>query len=530
MSVAARVPAGVCSRFQTVCHGLSQCPLRHRQRVAGRPCWFAACVPVSCLGDDAGLQSLAWRLLLLRHAVSLSGRWHAPRVGAGEWHILRLFHPGQTLWEPEALLDNRCLDGAGEDGAFDVVTVTDLPARAHALLGSAPWHRPVRMLRPPDESWRFRFFDAERHILSYVAHLRRRGMGDRLVLYLDAFDTAWLGCDTNLTQAFEAMGKPIFFAAEFDLYPAGLAGYPKPVADHEEIAKAQKLPRCRPPSTFPVRWEASPVDQHEPCLAKSDDGGIRGSQQERGFTDDGALAVYVNGGVYGGRAAALEVAIRRLLSVTLDYGGSVAVNLAQRSVAPRSFALHQRTGQVHSVLFQRPICIAHANGGGFSDNTFQLLRTAAMLKFDTVASVGSEQVLASEALRVDLGGSDRIAVDGSLCFGRHGPLMSWRGMLTMLNLAVPTQIATFQGLEFFVLREVKRAAGSEGAPSFRVIGRQWSPIFIRGPSRRPNSTAQTHEDRNRFDILPFQLRVRQGDCLGWRCQFRCDLTYSDRLE
>lgn len=88
--------------------------------------------------------------------------------------------------------------------------------------------------------------------------------------------------------------------------------------------------------------------------------------------------IYANGGVYGGRAAALEVALRRLLSrapllrkinVALDYGGSFAVNLARRSLAPQHFALSEETGLMHSVIFQRPVCIGHANGAGWPDNT-----------------------------------------------------------------------------------------------------------------------------------------------------------------
>jgi len=55
---------------------------------------------------------------------------------------------------------------------------------------------------------------------NYVAHLRRRGLGDRLVIYADGFDTAWLGCQRDLRKVLEAMDAPVFFGVEFGLFPA----------------------------------------------------------------------------------------------------------------------------------------------------------------------------------------------------------------------------------------------------------------------------------------------------------------------
>lgn len=126
-------------------------------------------------------------------------------------------------------------------GPYDVVAVTDKPERAHALFSSVHWPVRVRLLQPPPRQrpWKYRWFDTERYLLnlafdficrffkipddfcitlvvwqfslyifsllgrarlmrSYVTRLRESGLGHRLVIYADAFDTAFMGCQRDL--------------------------------------------------------------------------------------------------------------------------------------------------------------------------------------------------------------------------------------------------------------------------------------------------------------------------------------------
>lgn len=525
--------------------------------------WFAACLPVGCLGHDRRLQLAAWRVLWRRLA-PLRPRSALPPLGADATVLLlRLFGDNPAPGVTEVLLAPEELEGAGEDGPFDIVAVTDAPERASALVESVPWPLRVRLLRPPAHvPWKFRFFDVERHLLAYTAHLRRRGHGERLVLYADAFDTVWLGCRRNMSRALEALARPMFFGAEFDLYPAGLPGFPLHAA---EYPRATGLPLCRQTRALSLLWERRPVEEHEPCLAISRRPPLRASGLD---SADEASAKFLNGGVYGGRAAALEGALRRILGVqaglrerdaageeyrhhgkthqylwsqyflerpeevALDYGGAFVVNLARRSLSARQFGLDVASGAMRSVVFQRPVCLAHANGGGYADSTFLLLHAARTLRFDTTASAGFRaealDAVAEAGLFTDLNREDRVVVDTSLCFGRLRAVRAWRGVLSTLDLVTPHNNAHFYGLQFMVLRP--RARKEPGPAAFEVIDVQHMPIVTRraaaGRVRRRNDTAH-FLGRNRFDILLFRLKAAQGDCLGWRCLHRCDLTYRE---
>jgi len=200
----------------------------------------------------------------------------------------------------------------------------------------------------------------------------------------------------------------------------------------------------------------------------------------------------LNGGVYGGKARALEAALREVLAkqsflrqrsdegnkffehgrthqylwnqyflerpgeITLDYGGAFVVNLAPAHIAPRLFGVSEHHGKLHSVLFQKTVCIGHANGGGYSDSTLQLIRTAAALRFDTVAFVGVQQdmmdYVARAGLLADLAKHDRILVDSSLCFNKLPTVASWQAEVTTMELLTPLHVATFQGMQFVALR------------------------------------------------------------------------------
>lgn len=50
--------------------------------------------------------------------------------------------------------------------------------------------------------------------------------------------------------------------------------------------------------------------------------------------------------------------------VALDYGGSFVVNLWRHHVSPSQFGRDE--SGLKSVLFQKPVCFLHANGGGFA--------------------------------------------------------------------------------------------------------------------------------------------------------------------
>eukprot|EP00928_Gymnodinium_smaydae_P020009 TRINITY_DN17721_c0_g6_i1.p1 TRINITY_DN17721_c0_g6~~TRINITY_DN17721_c0_g6_i1.p1 ORF type:complete len:753 (+),score=127.49 TRINITY_DN17721_c0_g6_i1:3-2261(+) len=529
--------------------------------------WFAACLPTSCLGHERAAldlaSAIAWKRgiggLRLLGGMLKRPRRLRPQLAAPEalenLRLMRVFPsaaaaPVHGAAGPEALLDPECLEGAGTEGPFDIVTITDKPERAQALVGSLQPPLRLRFLQPPraHRPWRFRFFDAERYLLAYVAYLRRRGFGDRLVFYADAFDTAWLGCTRDLVQALEALGRPMYLGAEFDLYPGGTRGYPEHSRSHRELL--QKFPRlspCRPSSEY-WNWEPEPPDEREPCLATE----LRGHS-----------AIFANGGAYGGRAWALERALRHVLArqqhlpelaesgaklrhsgrthqyfwnqysldrpadVRLDYGGAFVVNLAQRSLVPRHFGLDYDSGQMRALHFQRPVCLAHANGGGWADNTLQLLRTAVALRADTTirtgVSTGHVDALAESGVHAELDEGTRVVVDTSLCFGRLRGVGSYSGVVASLDLLTPYDIATLEGLQFFVARP----RGGEGKNlSFLVTEIQHTPIYTApGIPDPPPAGAHPFFGRTQFDISPFRMRVRPGDCLGWRCTGRCDLTY-----
>ncbi|CAE8712775.1 unnamed protein product, partial [Polarella glacialis] len=473
---------------------------------------------------------------------------------ASELRMLRLFGSKPLRRSvPEPPLDPELLEGSGEEGPFDLVAVTDAPGRAKALIHSVLRPLRLRLLRPPTSTeWKFRWFDSERYLLAYVSNLRRRGFGDRLVIYADAFDVAWLNCERNFSRSFDRLGPPMFFGAEWDLYPAGVHGYLPHARSHAAVRRAlsrswgRPMENCRQVHPLPMQWDLDPLEEHETCLAESEAGGVLSS----GNIPEIALpAQYVNGGFYGGRAAELEVALRRMLGklrllpvlnengvpfrnngrthqymwnqyfldhpeqVALDYGGTFVTNLARRSVAARQFGVDKSTGQVKSVIFQKPVCFMHANGGGYADNTFQLVRTAYALGADTTAWAGPPfghemDAVAEGGLAADRIVGDRVVIDTGLCFRSFNEAVPvYHGTLSVLYLVTPYNAATFRGLWFFTARPRKYEGGSNR--SFDVVEVQQGAITTRpntGRAKPPNGT-QVFKGRNRFDISVFRLRV-----------------------
>eukprot|EP00439_Symbiodinium_sp_Y106_P075220 s105_g14.t2 len=536
--------------------------------------WFAACVPLSCLGHDDDMRKFVWQLYWLRLANDASGSQASamePLAARAQLRILRIFGSGTPPAFPLRPLDPDGLQDPGH-GPFDLVTITDAPRRAHALRSSVLWPLRLRLLQPPEEErpWQFGFFDAERYLLSYVTHLREIGLGDRLVIYADAFDVAMFDCQRNLSKALDELQRPMVFGIEFDLYPAGMDGYPRPAAgSHARVRQAQMMGLCRKQAQMPYVWEGRPPDEHAPCLAMSETTGVVSSGSDPIHPVAGE---FLNGGFYGGRAAELEIALRRLLhvqaqlpafasngdpfrragkshqymwnqylldhpeQVALDYGGAFVVNLARRSIVPRQFGIDD-TGQLKSVLFQRPVCFIHANAAGVADSTFNLLRTAYYLQADTTAWTGYQvpqelNALQLSGLQADRARQDRIVVDSKLCFGafRHAP--KWRGILSYVYMVTPFNEITFAGLQFFIARPLKlQESRSHGAEMmFDVVSKMAFPMRTRketGRAKPPNGTQTWFESRNRFDAAVFDITVHSGDCLAWRCEQRCDLTYAE---
>ncbi|CAJ1427408.1 unnamed protein product [Effrenium voratum] len=545
--------------------------------------WFVGCVPLSCLGHDQELRRLLWALFWHRLGRELSGREAQctpfsrlaeadERDGQAmslELRVVRLFSNVAPKQRSLKQLDPDVLEGLGQ-GPYDVVAVTDKPERAHALISSLTWPLRLRLLQPPKEQrpWRYKWFDSERYLLAYVTHLRKAGLGQRLVLYADAFDVAFLHCHRDLNKALERLGRPMFFGVEFDLYPAGLYGYPAAAAGSHENARlhmnqARKKPiaNCREVYPLPLIWEPRPQDEHEPCLAMSEVGGLASSGNE---SPQPVAGEYLNGGFYGGRAADLELALRKLLDlqdrlpeanargepfrnhgkthqylwnqyliehpqqVALDYGGSFVVNLARRSIAARQFGMDEG-GQMRSVLFQKPVCFIHANAGGYADMTFHLLRTAHLMQADSTGWAGyrfPDQLdeVSRKGLQADKLRQDRVVVDRSLCFGRFSLVPLWHGVLTFIYLVTPYNAATFDGLQFFIARPLKVEQ-----PLFEIVALQLGLVQTRretGRAKPPNGT-HDFEGRNRFDTQVFRMQLQTGDCLGWRCRHRCDLTFAE---
>lgn len=198
-----------------------------------------------------------------------------------------------------------------------------------------------------------------------------------------------------------------------------------------------------------------------------------------------------------------------------------------------------------SVLFQKAVCFIHANAGGFADMTFHLLRSAHFLKADSTGWAGYEfpdelEAVAASGLYADKSQTDRLVVDLSLCFRRFDQIPVWHGILSWIYLVTPYTAATFNGLQFFVARplgdEIDAEISDPSSPSpsptsrtFEIISVQLGIVQTRretGRAKPPNGT-HDFEGRNRFDTQVFEMTLRSGDCLAWRCVHRCDLTFHE---
>eukprot|EP00913_Durusdinium_trenchii_P003820 g3537.t1 len=183
------------------------------------------------------------------------------------------------------------------------------------------------------------------------------------------------------------------------------------------------MPRCREVRFVELIWEPRPADDHEPCLAWSEVGGLMSSGSESAQPVAGE---YLNGGFYGGRAADLEVALRKLLHL---QGRLPEVNARGEA--------YQNHGKTHQYLWNQYL-IEHP-----------------------------------EQVTLDYGGA-------------------------------------------FVVNLARRS----------ISPRQFGKDEMGSIKSPPNGTHE-FEGRNRFDTQVFQMDLRSGDCLAWRCFQRCDLTFAE---
>ncbi|CAE7408446.1 unnamed protein product [Symbiodinium natans] len=532
---------------------------------AERADWFVACVPLSCLGHDADLRNLLWSVYGLRFAERADRSQASAQPQADvDLRIVRLFGFRAPAPYPLERLDPDLLEDAGRQGPYDLVTVTDSPKRAYALTSSVQWPVRLRVLQPPaaQRPWKFKYFDAERYMLSYVTHLRKRGHGGRLVVFVDAFDVAAFPCHRNLSKVLHQLGRPVAVGMEFDLFPAGDPGYPLPAEGsyataRENLAKVRgaPVPLCRYPRPIPFMWDRRPPEEHEPCVAVSES--VRA---------EAAVSVgeFLNCGVYAGSAGALERVLRHLLhvharlgpqfravpktqqylwnqffldhpqKVALDYGAALVVNMISGSPFPKNFGVDPVSGRLKSVIFQKPVCFLHANGHT-ADPTFHLLRAAEHLQVDTTRWAGYEfpgslNTVAAAGLRADKLMGDRIVVDANLCFPPFERVPGWRGSLTAMFFVTPYERAAFQDLQFFIARpqRLREIPSGEFEMSFEIVHKQMNALQTAknvGRAKLPNGT-HVFAARKMFRADAFNMHLESGDCLGWRCKRRCDFTYA----
>ena len=274
------------------------------------------------------------------------------------------------------------------------------PCEARRLLQTAPW--PVRVLGPlGNSSWLDFWRDA--HLLLHVRDLVRRGLNDTVVIFFDAWDVAFLGCQRSVLGAFRALGRPLFFSAELGFFPFGERGLAWLDRHH---------------GGYPSAWSGGAYGALPPCDARGGSPYLSCRPQLAQGALDGegvpfAVAEsmgggyrFLNNGCYGGYAWALERALSRLYDegnwhaygsdhplfrppvfdgmpgkgslaltqgawhayllahpgeVALDYGATVCLNL--HGLDPARDLRKEADGRVFARPFGKDVCFAHANGG-----------------------------------------------------------------------------------------------------------------------------------------------------------------------
>mmetsp|Transcript_33892 Transcript_33892/g.94437 ORF Transcript_33892/g.94437 Transcript_33892/m.94437 type:complete len:299 (-) Transcript_33892:7-903(-) len=180
------------------------------------------------------------------------------------------------------------------------------------------------------------------HLLLHVRDLLERGLGDTVVIMLDSWDVAYLGCDRDLLRSFLAFRRPLFFSAELAAYPhgeAGLVTWRRRFGDYPSAGAGPSyhaLPRCAPNrGARPCRaWFRHGSAAHRGrctfCVPTSLGGGYR----------------FLNSGCWGGYAWAVERALSRIYD-----SGAVGTMTSSLLDIPRERSSSEIFDQVWWVIY-----------------------------------------------------------------------------------------------------------------------------------------------------------------------------------
>jgi len=213
--------------------------------------------------------------------------------------------------------------------------------------------------------------------------------------------------------------------------------------------------------------------------------------------------------------------------VALDFGGAFVVNLYPLSMSADSFGFPPGSSELHSVLFQKAVCFAHANGGS-TWPTLEVLHAVAASHSTgplVVASPGAPMELAhaTPGWRSGSIAWSEVHLDASLCFGPLEPRFRWRGRLSRLFLRL-SGASDVAGLQLLVVRP--RPLHDEGpmAPRavFDVLDIQDPPLpGAREPHRlgavRPaTGVGSGNLQTATLNFSQWDLSIAEGSCLAWR--------------
>lgn len=296
--------------------------------------------------------------------------------------------------------------GQGRGPPLELVTVTNDANKAQRLLQSAPL--PVRILGPLGKNVSTWGYLKDLHFLMHVRELMRRGYNNTVVILLDAWDIAYLGCDRDLLRAFHALKKPLFFSAELAFYPWGAGGHRR---YKERMGHAYPYWGVKPGYWALPRCSVT-RDAHQPCRSRHRPRS-RAAKGQCSYcvpVDRGGGSRFLNIGCWGGYAWAVERALTRLYDngefgafarkiedtfwfrrkhelgdqpmwtlyamshrseIALDYGASMCTSLhglhPRKDLIPRAPRRTRigdgRKRRIFAAPFGKDICFAHANGG-----------------------------------------------------------------------------------------------------------------------------------------------------------------------
>lgn len=378
----------------------------------------------------------------------------------------------------------------------------------------------------------------------------------------------------SIEEVFRGFGKPLFFSAEFGFFPWGPAylpyipTYPDPDLP-ECVGRSTESVPCRPrlrsglvdrisAHTVPAFWRQRHAQNSSTYrfLNSGCFGGTPAALQHflvTVLTDitywrstvDPSLSMpdpelWQKEGCAPGRAGRPESLslmsdmvedqhpaqlyyLRNQEAVALDFGANICLSLY--GLSPRHFSLDIGTGEIHSTLFRKPVCFAHANGGG--SHLFLLQDLAASRErlhdpsgaWSTLAAVDrtSGRIAGRRFEHQKMVGA---YVDTAQCFELTG-VLDVASFESLRN--------TFGTLRFQVWRPVlakQRSRFSAPRWFFRLVA-DTGPMSSSGRCvmRRAIEERRGFEAKGRIselkplawevDLLRFNLHFERGDCFGW---------------